>query len=499
MPDTQAPFQATSTVLGLKPRTTASGTAKIRNWSEEIKKQALFSARTTRKAYLEDLQKTLGEIADRQVTPELARLHLKARLGEMGYTPQTGFKGDASKWHGAVIPPATPGSITDLSSSRRLNLIIDTNVKQAISMGQLSTSENPVFLMANPAWELTRIGARKKPRKDWKIRWQKAGAKVNWKGALREELIALKDSPIWAALGEGTGGFGDVLGSDYPPYAFGSGMGWVNCGRKKWKDLCAKEGVPDQLESIVEKARALKRAQEAAGGEGAYGASAVVPPEKESRGGAFEGRVDSAVDIGYEAPAYEPFRADESFREKVAKRVSDARAVIRAKLEEAKSAGVPIGDARKDIDAVASEWPEFDSILAPFYADVDGAENAVKKMAAEANEVEGKLVGKLNEVMAIPTPTDGQKQDVADGEAARIEDEAGEIGKQVEGFDFGGAVETAQKAAKAAREAMDERLKQECQALVDEAQNAVSALDGDDFDKIKDEFVKVKKAARGRS
>ena len=35
-------------------------------------------------------------------------------------------------------------------------------------------------------------------------------------------MIAKKDSPIWQELGSED----DGLGNPYPPFAFGSGMGW---------------------------------------------------------------------------------------------------------------------------------------------------------------------------------------------------------------------------------------------------------------------------------
>ena len=42
------------------------------------------------------------------------------------------------------------------------------------------------------------------------------------------DFVALKSSPIWQALGDGVGGFKDTLGNPYPPFAFGSGMGWTD-------------------------------------------------------------------------------------------------------------------------------------------------------------------------------------------------------------------------------------------------------------------------------
>ena len=54
-------------------------------------------------------------------------------------------------------------------------------------------------------------------------------------------MIALKDSPIWEALGNGAGGFRDTLGNPYPPFAYGSGMDWIGIDR----DECISLGLID--------------------------------------------------------------------------------------------------------------------------------------------------------------------------------------------------------------------------------------------------------------
>ena len=52
-------------------------------------------------------------------------------------------------------------------------------------------------------------------------------------------LVALKNSPIWQALGDGVGGYNDTLGNPYPPFAFDSGMAWVGVDRSE----CIKLGL----------------------------------------------------------------------------------------------------------------------------------------------------------------------------------------------------------------------------------------------------------------
>ena len=242
--------QSEEELLGLRPKATFDSSAVIgKTWKEKIKNQSLFSARTTSKSYLEMLRKKLAEIASRSVIPSVAEESLRNALKDLGYRPETGFPNNRGE-----VPPAKPGSITDLSSSRRIGLIIDTNIKQARSMGQLASSENPVFLMTNPAWRLTRTGARKKPRGDWKKRWIAAGNSVGWKGASKTQMVALKTSPIWKALGDGVGGYTDAISSAFPPFAFGSGLAWVNVGRREWKRICEAEGLENGLDEIKSKA-----------------------------------------------------------------------------------------------------------------------------------------------------------------------------------------------------------------------------------------------------
>ena len=217
-------------------------------WSQKIRNEAVFGARITQRAYLDAIKKNLVDIIGGTITPQAAERRLKETLRNLGYSPERGF-GDGK------VPPASAGDIRDLSSSRRIQLIIDTNVKRARSMGQVAASQNPLTLMTTPAWRLTRTGARKKPRGNWQKRWAEAGAACGWDGAAKNVMVALKTSPIWKKLGEGSGGFQDTLGSEYPPFAFGSGMAWVGVGRKEWKRICETEGISDGLDDITEKAK----------------------------------------------------------------------------------------------------------------------------------------------------------------------------------------------------------------------------------------------------
>lgn len=191
-------------------------------WDTKMKEQAMFSARTTVKEYLDEVKKILsdyvsgvGPVKDGPnegepitMTQGRARMLMYEKLMELGLVGENG--GDSKR-------------IDDLASSIRLNLIVDTNSKIAHSLDQLETASDPIQKELNPCWELVRDEPRKEPR-NWAQRWFDAANRVNWNGVARntDRMVAKKDSPIWEVLGSAD----DGLGNPYPPFAFGSGMGW---------------------------------------------------------------------------------------------------------------------------------------------------------------------------------------------------------------------------------------------------------------------------------
>jgi hypothetical protein len=130
------------------------------------------------------------------------------------------------------------GTIKDLFSKARLDVIVKTNVATARGFVRWQAMNTPGAYAAFPAQRLLRIRQRRRGR-DWAARWKAAGDSVGWRGASRDygTMVALKDSPIWQALGEGAGGFRDCLGNPYPPFAWGSGMGVAGVPRREAVDL----------------------------------------------------------------------------------------------------------------------------------------------------------------------------------------------------------------------------------------------------------------------
>lgn len=405
---------AAETLAGKRAKATSLASAALRQWSERLKQHSLFSARTTSARYLDMVKRRLMEVAARVTTPQEAERRLRETLKDLGYRPETGFPDARGR-----VPPATRGSIRDLSSSRRIQLILDTNVKQARSLGQVAASENPLTLMSLPAWKLTRTGARKKPRGNWPKRWAEAGAACGWQGASRRQMVALKTSPIWQKLADGAGGFRDTLGSPYPPFAFGSGMAWVNVGRKEWQRMCAAEGIPDGLGEVAEKAKEL-----ASGGGTVSGdvekveiprpalpsfASAIEPPKDENVLVLPDIRPDTmaAAAVSGAGAAFEP---DWTMRDEANDAVDDALDEVRRYIK-------AIGDAAKAVDKAGGGGRRYAQRIAA--------------IMAEAKSLEGRIVNYGGALEEVPAPTDEASQGSFDSTMRRYASSAADAARKV--------------------------------------------------------------------
>lgn len=211
---------------------TALGSRELREvFDQELRSRAVFSARTTQAEYLQGVRDAVDRIliggTDNDL-PQL-RLELKQMLRRLEYSPETGFPGDGE----LGIEPAEPGSLQDLSSDRRLNLILDTQIRLARGASQRLRGTDPDRVRAWPAWELVRVLTVRVPRgsagsgsEGWAGRWLRAGGPIVEGG----RLVALKGDAVWSRLGDGDL-FDDALDVDHPPFAFNSGMGWREVAR----------------------------------------------------------------------------------------------------------------------------------------------------------------------------------------------------------------------------------------------------------------------------
>ncbi|MES2598611.1 MAG: hypothetical protein V4662_24970 [Verrucomicrobiota bacterium] len=203
---------------------TALSSKETANLVATLRHRAFWSARFTQVEALKGVQKlTERAIRGEGYENDMGQLRIEARklLDTYGYTPEKGFPGDAA----LGIPAALPGTLRDLRSEQRLNLILNTQMALARGLGQQLRGLDRIS--AAPAWRLKRLSPRTAPR-EWDQRWAVAGDSVKWVGVYNAEdelWIARKDSPIWAALGS-RDLFDDALNVSHPPFAFNTGMGW---------------------------------------------------------------------------------------------------------------------------------------------------------------------------------------------------------------------------------------------------------------------------------
>jgi hypothetical protein len=229
---------------GLLPTDLSS--AQLRQISAAIRRQSIFSARTSMENYLGKIKEVIGSIIEpKQVTREgreqtvteglndaTARQELRRTLDMLGYSPTD----------------EEAGTIKDLASDGRLQLVVRTNTQLAQGAGAFVRQNfAPEVVEEYPALELVRFEDREHPRRwtgaeagedavlggNFGSRWDQAARIAGDPEAARilEEtgrMIALKSSGIWQALGD----FEDGLGNPFPPFAFNSGMWTEDISRK---------------------------------------------------------------------------------------------------------------------------------------------------------------------------------------------------------------------------------------------------------------------------
>lgn len=217
----------------------------------DILRQSVWSARVLNGGFLATVRNACAQVAGGGMNLADARMVLTRTLRNMGHDT------------------ANASGITDPASRRRLDLVVKTRAEMASNAAAINAQDD-YSVYAVPAWELVRYGQRRVPR-DWAARWKAAGDSVGWEGASPDygNMVALKASPIWQALGNGAGGYRDTLGNPYPPFAFSSGMAW----RRVRRDRCIALGligeherppVPEKV-SVAPSADEISEASQRAG------------------------------------------------------------------------------------------------------------------------------------------------------------------------------------------------------------------------------------------
>lgn len=221
---------------------TTFDTASMRQVDASVRRQSFWSA-----------QNNLAEILTTEKEKILSILQPKqeAREGQEG-TVTVGFNPasarQAIKEHFAAIhyDPGEDlrGTILDLSSDQRINLVVDTNVKLAQGAGHfVQANASPDVVDLWPAWEFIRSEDRKEPRQ-----WE--GANGLWAQACRrakdmralecygrtDRMCAVKSSETWIQISNPDFTPGGI-GEPYDPVAFGTGMGREEMSRDECEEI----------------------------------------------------------------------------------------------------------------------------------------------------------------------------------------------------------------------------------------------------------------------
>ncbi len=227
---------------GLLP--TSLGSKALREeWGTDLLHRSIFSARTTKASVLQGYREQLAELLDGRTNIATARAKMQDLLDGLGYDAERGgFPGDTE------VPPAERGTLRDLASDGRVDLVLNTNMRQVANFAMREAGQSDGALFQFPAYELVRVYVREVPRgkrrakggalvedpgNDWPSRWEKVGGQF-----FDGRMIARKDDPIWNEIGS-SGEFSDGLDAPFPPFAFNSGYGWREVPRAE----CVALGV----------------------------------------------------------------------------------------------------------------------------------------------------------------------------------------------------------------------------------------------------------------
>lgn len=205
--------------------------ARSREWNTVdawLRERAFFMASVSHAKTLAAFRRAATRVASGASSPAEAREALRRLLRQSGYRAAPGLE----------------GTIKDLSTLRRQQLSLDTNVQ--LAQGWAFRQECLGDVM-HPAWELFRAGAAMRPR-DWPTRWREKAQQVHWEGVARGgQMVALTTSPIWVAL--------SAFDRPYPPFDYGSHM------RTRLVDLdtCLRIGLVEDPHALRERMRQARQ------------------------------------------------------------------------------------------------------------------------------------------------------------------------------------------------------------------------------------------------
>jgi hypothetical protein len=180
---------------------TGMSAEQLREVETAVRERSVFSARVMNAEFLERVRVITEQIVAGNLGENKARLLLGQYL-------------DSIEYHAR---PGTEGTIQDLRTDARLNLIVRTQVNMAYGYGKWRGRQVQSVLDEYPCLEFYRAFDRKEPR-DWPARWLEAGGQF-YEGDSdypQGRMIAPQNDLIWTAI--------SAFGTPYAPFDYNSGM-----------------------------------------------------------------------------------------------------------------------------------------------------------------------------------------------------------------------------------------------------------------------------------
>jgi hypothetical protein len=233
-----------------KAMPTDLSSAELEQLPADVMERAVVSAKTLSTQYLDAAETQIRDILNPRSETRVNREGV-SEVFTQG-TNKSSARFELKKvWEalGYEAPEGKEGTIEDLSSDARIDLVIQTNVDMARGYGQWRQGQDEDVLDLWPCQELYRAEEREKKR-DWITRWKNAAAVTGDYSALKAlpdgRMIARKDSPIWVELSR--------FHTPYPPFDFNSGM-WV---RDVDRETAVKFGIVGEWDRITPQRRGFE-------------------------------------------------------------------------------------------------------------------------------------------------------------------------------------------------------------------------------------------------
>jgi hypothetical protein len=189
-----------------------------------LRERAFFSAKVDDVRVVAGMQARVQEALD-----------LSSRDAGRAFMDRDKFIADMREQLGAA--PGDSGNLQDITSSKRLGLVYDFNVEDAMEHGRWTIGQDEELRAAFPCQELVRVEDRIEPR-PWQQIFADAGGKV-----VDGRMIAPKDDPVWMRISD--------FGRPWPPFKYGSGMGVEDCDAEESVQLgIIPEGYVPKEQSV---------------------------------------------------------------------------------------------------------------------------------------------------------------------------------------------------------------------------------------------------------